>query len=343
MKEIKKLWFFAGWGKLSKKKRNTLLEFGVTDVVIGLNLNPKKFEFYNRAYIVADCKWLADNNITIHLMPWVNRNSEFLEKMFEDIQSVINQLDVECDVLISSVLLDVEKHWIKNTYKSSKFLSEEKALHDYILPFKTKLNNFDIKLGCTSFIRIPPSVQRLAQISDYVIPQAYSVYFPTKNKHWSHDLTFKPKISQEIAYNHWTDFNPNIVMGLACYYEARPGYTQIESLEQSLKATIDLGIEEIAYWDIKQCVGNGKKKEVRREFIKKIMNEEDHTLEFDKHDWITLQKALNEFHFNAGPLDGIPGSQTMAALELFRSKFDLKTGLSLNVKDLITLLDNCVF
>ena len=149
------------------------------------------------------------------------------------------------------------------TYAGDYIEEVQDALDNYILPFKYKIRkDYNVKLGTTSLLKIPEKVKPLAEISDYTIPQAYSVWFPTKKNHWSHDDIFTPAIAQKIAFKSWNDYSKKIVIGLACYYETRPGWIQKRSLRESLEATLDLGINEVAYWDIKQCVGKGPKKDI---------------------------------------------------------------------------------
>lgn len=347
-RKVKRLWFFAGWNYLTTSRRDLLLDFQVTDVVLGMNTNVRSFKFYNEAKIVDDCKWLKMNDIRIHLMPWVNRTNSFLDSMNTLISDFILKLKAIYKIEISSILLDVEKHWIKNTYKSKDYLKEEDALTNYIQPLLDFLKYHEIKLGTTSLLKLPRNVKKLASMSDYTIPQAYSVYFPKGSSHWSHNSVFIPGKSQEIALEEWGPYSKKIVMGLACYYEARPKhagndkkFTQIKSLTTSLMQTLNLGIDEVAYWDIKQCVGQGDSKRVRREFLKKLITSD--ALKFDRNDWITFQRALSEMNYYNGKEDGIAGPKTIQALENFRKNFDLKEGVELNTKDLISILDNFVF
>ncbi len=343
MVKLKKLWMFAGWNNLSQEKRKTLLDFNTTDVVLGTNVNKKKFVFYNREKIIDDCRWLHENNIDIHLMPWVNCTDSFFIKMTYDLYDIIEDLKKE-DIQVKSILLDVEKNWYKNTYKLKDYIEDEEfAIEQYIDPFRIKIKaEFKTELGTTSLLRIPEKVKKLAEISDYTIPQAYSVYFPTKKNHWSHDYIFNPIVSQKEAYEWWKKYSKKIVMGLACYYEKRPGWSREKNLDACLKTTLELNIDEVAYWDLKQCVGKGNHKEERRKFLSKLIKKVE-DMEFDEADWKTLQKALNDFHFNPGPIDGIPGPLTMGALDKYRINFELKRGGEVNVKDLISLLDNYCF
>jgi hypothetical protein len=343
MVRLNKLWFFGGWSHLSQEKRKVILDFNCTDIVLGLNVNPKKFVFYNREKIIEDCKWLYENEIRIHIMPWVNCTDSFLIKMGNDVFDLIDDLN-EMNIPVDSLLLDTEKHWYKNTYKVNDYIEEvEDALNQYIIPFKNKIKkDYNVELGTTSLLKIPEKVKPLAEISDYTIPQAYSVWFPTEKNHWSHDRVFEPIVAQNKAFKSWHPYSKKIIMGLACYYETRPGYPQKQNLKDCLRATLELGINEIAYWDIKQCVGSGRKKDIRKDFLSNLIIRVQ-SEEFDQNDWITLQKGLQEFHFNPGPLDGIPGPLTMNALDNFRINFELKRGGEVNKKDLITLLDNYCF
>lgn len=335
MKEIKELWMFVGWNNLSQAKRREVKNSRTTDVVFGLNFgNDGNFKHLNKERLIKDVQWCQNNNIRIHLMPWMIRNKDFIVSCYENLQEFLELMEMY-HIDIKSVLLDAEKDW----FFGDDLLDLDDAIK-LTKNFKFKLKNKNIELGVTSLLKIQEPIKPLAKLCDYVLPQAYSVYFQNKSNHWSHNEVFTPGISQEVAYNSWSKYNNNIVMGLAIYNEYRPplnghrGFPINLSLETSLNVTKSIGVDRIAYWDLNKIIGKGHKTAIRREFLYTIMNSNT----FVKQDWKTIQKALKLINCNPGPIDGIFGPKTGEALERFRHKNNLNRNVEVNEKDLVVLL-----
>jgi hypothetical protein len=132
--------------------------------------------------------------------------------------------------------------------------------------------------GVTGLGQLHRTVFPLATLAHFVVPQCYSFWKPT-GPHWSHSADTFPGHQQAAGHESWAeaveraDNTPEVIMGLGCYWAARPaqGLTPALTATQVMRAavieTAALGIDSIWWWSLKWLRKRGKAgDEVRRFF-----------------------------------------------------------------------------
>jgi hypothetical protein len=301
-----RLWVFADFKPLNDNDLKLLESLNVTDVVLGLaDSKPSQFKpKFTDEKLRSNVKELRNLNIDPHFMIWIKRHQKFIN------ESCKYLLGIEDEFKPRSILLDAESHWHEGSIASN---TASKLIEDNLTPIMCKL-------GVTGLAVLKPSVKSLLRICDYGLPQAYSIWKPNDSDHWSHSKTTEPGRLQRTALSTWGVEDKPIVMGLACYWTARPNLGQIESMRIALDTTITLGNNEVAYWSLKHLHNSGHAKQ-RAEFISNIKLTKIPTINAN------IQFMLNELGYspgNSGPngdgVDNIWGPKSQRALDKFIEK-----------------------
>lgn len=110
------------------------------------------------------------------------------------------------------------------------------------------------------------SVKPLAQVAPICVPQAYSIWKPGGEQHWSHSAHTAPGYQQARAIESWSRIGgvplDRITMGLGCYWGARPAFGAIAPALPSARSyriaaaeTAALGVPRAWYWALEHIRG----------------------------------------------------------------------------------------
>lgn len=235
------------WGQSDRYNRAGIADivaqcqrWRVTDYVIGLNAQEDKAFRLDRApgdYVTLATA-LHAIGVRVHLMTWARNTKAFIEGAVQSLCRLAEQTGA------ASVQLDAEEAW----RSSSRTRPAQTGADEW-------LDGFDelppgCKIGVTSYAFIPPSVEPLARIADYVIPQAYSQYSTAKAGRDS--ATYLPPRTQQIAQERWAPhLRPDghrLVMGLAAYNQKRPNRSVTEEMQRAFCGAVRAGALDVAYW-----------------------------------------------------------------------------------------------
>jgi hypothetical protein len=264
-----RIWIFADFRLPSTKRLEMFKNIGITDVVLGISSDTKKFKLNSHPdKIWRTVEKILELGMKVHFMAWAIRN----EKFIEDVKENMNWTSVTR--MVNSYILNVEGTWYRG-----RSLSSERAAE--------LLEVRGMPLGVVGFDKLHKTVRPLAETCDFVIPEAYS-FWNSKSGHWSHTWKTFPGVQQRRAFDSWKVVNKPMVMGLACYMGKRPrstyfpGLTDIQAMRYSIAETMSIIRENKdlcdfrgvgAYWSGKHLDGTPKIKQDRREFITNLSNQ----------------------------------------------------------------------
>lgn len=233
------------------------------DVYLGLN-NEQDADFklfWNKSNqklaqqkLIDKCKELRDLGFTVHIMPWLRPLKEYSEQCAEVVLTVYEQSQA-----VESILFDCEVFFLKKGLPSG--FDHQDALDEYWFPVWQD----GIVYGVTSYAYVRPQLAPLLNLPaiTYGIPQAYSIYNPKMP--WTLQAAAQPGQLQKGAFNSWSKYDLEVVMGLPAYKLTRPNMSQLEAMQQASTMTHEtLGINRNAYWSL----GNIKYSKQRIDFIR---------------------------------------------------------------------------
>ncbi len=209
---------------------------------------------------------LKDMGIRPHLMAWIRRDKQYIEDCCSWMRSIVEASGAH------SAMLDAEHDWHNGSFDVS----------DAVDLVAKKFEGRAFKLGITGLSAMHSTVGPLVEASDYGLGQAYSIWKPNADGHWSHNDSTEPGIEQHASWESWKQAGKYLVMGLSNYWASRPKRTvkgktvpemsQLESLQTCLDASVQVGAAQIAYWSLKHLRGTGSTVKERQEFTGKIMS-----------------------------------------------------------------------
>jgi hypothetical protein len=268
-------------------------------------------------------------------MGWYSRNESFMKRAAPDL------IDLAEATQCRTMLGDAEKYWHEGNMPVDEAADLTKEL----------FANKPCPFGITGLAKLQRSLVKLIDVVDYRMPQAYPIWKPGKEKHWSHSKATEPVTIQETAWNTWNMADNESVIGLGCYWAMRParyGWAkmgQLDSMYRALHTSLALGSKAVAYWSLKHLHGN-KWARQRAEFIRRIR------LEPSSLRALVAQEMLGYLGYDLGkygPLkdgvDGVWGRRSKAVLTSFRNTEKLSTGGLPGDDDLLVMrkkLDNGV-
>lgn len=247
-------WSFRGYlsGKGLKKGIKAVQALGHTDVYLTVNDNTGRYKrrggkrvwvqrkdfhlFEKAATIKAAIRAYREAGITPHIMSWVMPQLRYIAEMGQ-------LVDLCNDGGAESLMLDVEEPWVH-----ARGIDHKSAARDVAHALK----GLDLPggLGVTGIVyHSRKAVGPLAELADYVVPQAYSTnrYGPDKDQINRPDLY--PGPMQELAVKRWARYGKRIVMGLAAYDQAGAGGMGTKAaMKAALDTTLELKIDTVAYW-----------------------------------------------------------------------------------------------
>lgn len=310
---MNEVWIFADFNSIDEDELKLLQDIKATDVVLGIaGVESKSFELaFSADTIRANCAQLKAVGINPHLMIWLRRSKQFIN----DSAEVIVPLVTECEP--ASLMFDVEGHWHKGRYNVQDASELVKQVYRDELP--------NCPIGVTGLSRMHDTVEILSDTiaADYVIPQAYSVWKPTKDKHWSHSSSTEPGDMQMASYTSWMDGKSwRMIMGLGVYWLRRPSRDGKEAMVDGdnlnicIDATRQLGVDSVAYWSLKHI-----KNPLRKNFITSLRGTPEGLMPSDE----AVQWLLVKLGYNIGDagelgvgIDGDWGVKCKAALKQYQ-------------------------
>jgi len=231
---------FTGFARPTRTKLVQMKQMGFDDAILCL-ISKRDFSGMRLPkYVAEDLSLIADCGMTPHIMYWVFRDKSFIDKMVSHFLLSVSGIP------IGSVVLNCEAD-----YHVGSFESKACALY-----LRSKFANF--VMSVVGLPGLHSTVKDLLAVCDYGIPEAYSIWFPQEEPHWSHTKSTFPGTMQQDAYADWK--HRPVVMGLGCYFGQRPG-NQIHppmskelTMSMSLNETHRLGVLTAYYWSMPHLV-----------------------------------------------------------------------------------------
>jgi hypothetical protein len=245
--DMGRLGIFTNW-RMPKLEEIELLLSGDSlfrDLIIGL---PPKDMHAKRWYPKVNVdRWLRKieefkaafpGRLEIYMMYWGVRNKQWLEDSLSHIKDISDELGTK-------PVLDNEGEWHKGN------------LDPYVAKDKI-VDVFGSGYIVTGLDKLRSSLRPVVQSCSLAIPQAYSIWKPKVQNHWSHSSHTFPGYQQVRALNSWSQYidKEKIVQGLSNYWGDRPAtgkqpaLTQNQTMMLAATQTIDLELFEAWYWTI---------------------------------------------------------------------------------------------
>lgn len=233
---------FTGFARPSRYNLEQMKQAGFTDAYLCL-ISKRNFASMRQPQDVErDVATIVGSGLVPHIMYWVFRDNAFIDSMVDHVNKSTRNVKVE------SILLNCEKDYHDGSFESQKCAK-------YI---RAKLSNY--RIGVVGLPSLHKTVKDLLAVCDYGMPEAYSIWFPQTESHWSHSKATFPGTMQDAAYLEWN--HRPLVMGLACYFGARPASTAHPDMSKeltmsmSINETIRLGVDNMAFWSMPHIVRN---------------------------------------------------------------------------------------
>lgn len=170
------------------------------------------------------------------LCVWLNPRRPFLELACDWIDQVRESVEG-----IAGVEWDLEGPW-RRVSPGPDWSYEEAAVY-----LRTRM--LDLPMDVTSYVYRPDSVDPVWDVADAGVPQAYSVWDEEAGR-----TRLVPGELQQLATQRWWTApehrRDRLIMGLACYDQEFPGMQPLEPYARAFEATVRLGVDDIAYWDL---------------------------------------------------------------------------------------------
>ena len=278
-----KLGFFADWFPPTTAGLREMKAIGASTVIFGVGTSRDA-----RSGFIASQLWnkaklsrLVRAARTIELEPvvmfWVRRRERYMETMLEWFEDAIES-QPGMDNL--TVLWDCEKDWRRADYSAAMSLE---AATDLLVHFA---EDHRLRAGVTGLPVLSSAVLPLAKRVDFTVPQAYSIWKPRDESHWSHSPKTAPMVMQQLANTSWASVNETLrkegsnhyvdssVIGLASYWGARPksgrvwqSITEGQAMRASLAEAKHLGYDQAWFWSWKFVGQKSGKQQLRRKFF----------------------------------------------------------------------------
>ena len=338
MTTMDRLVCFADWKLTTEHEREVMSEIGFTDVVLGMVDNQHE-EFkpkYSNEQILENVQAELDQGRLPHIMIWMRRRRSYIIEAASWLAEIV--------ILSGAVsgLGDAEGDWHNSGLSSSNhpdYISPAEGAQLFMDTYRAKareLGHPDLEIGISGLSGLHSSVEPLAHLADYVIPQPYSIWAPSED-HWSHSTSTTPGVQQETSDRSWGEVKATHIVGLSCYYEERPAcgsypaFSQSENLQACYRSVVNLGRAlGTAWWSLKWLIFKDSdsektrdEKEYRRQFLRSLLNMA--VLPDHLNDTSNVQRLLVRVGYDLGDygpagdgVDGKWGSKSQTALDSFR-------------------------
>lgn len=344
-----RVWVFTDWNPLNNAEVTLLRWLKCSDVVLGImsgNGIPSAMFMHK---FVMNTIALQNLGLRVHHMYWLSRN----RGRIRDIASTIRTVGSRCSP--DTILFDAEGSWHQSDSTDPTFTAPK--ARDFLYE---QLGELLAVYGLTGIApKMHESLDPLAECSHYLLPQAYSIWHPMSESHWSRSNVTEPGTMQRQAFTGWRRVQSRcqsapLVMGLAAYWTKRPKMSQLDSMSRCIEAVRQLGVNEVAYWSLKHLMSSPRSRHVdiqaseRATFIRNLSSDSwlDHPSvplnEFIKDDY--LPTFFQWLLVRAGKfitIDGKWGLESMQALDEFRAEtgLDIQPGSPYTNQDLGALVE----
>jgi len=248
---ISHVWVFSGLPTSSQRSAfiRQIEELRVTDVALMINpLTSASFTLsVDRVRQIEEVCWdLEEIAVYSHLVSWLRPSRAYLETAATRLRPLCLSTGVR------SLMFDVEEPWTRH-------VAGEAAARS-ILSRYWRFQDWPCPLGATVITPRLREVRPVAELCDYVLPQAYSTSGTSTTK--------RPGVTQRLAHENWSVLGKPLVMGLAAWkLNLHGGLTQAGSMQTAITAVEDLrdpAVQEVAYWSYRWLLQSA----TRRDFVR---------------------------------------------------------------------------
>lgn len=266
---IRRVWVFSMGIPTSRGTSQfirRISDLQVTDVALMLNqYKHREFELtWSKARIVDTATSLRDIGVAPHLVTWLRPTESYMR----DAAASLRDLCIKTSV--RSLIFDAEEPWTLHPNIKGR---GQAGARDILSRYWSFFTGWPCLLGVSGVPYIPETVKPLAEVCDFVLPQAYSTHIPERRGRSCLDnRVYRPVITQRTAHKRWRDFGKPIVMGLAAFSLCLfGGLSRQGAMQKAITATEDLRdpmVGEVAYWSIESLKSSEKVDFVRQAAIK---------------------------------------------------------------------------
>jgi hypothetical protein len=190
----------------------------------------RKFTTYDVAKIEKLCKLAKAKGISVHLTSWIMPHSEYIDAAAATLVPLCAQVGAE------SLQWDAEEPWTQATGAPSRASAAARIAE--------RFDGLSCPMGATGIGYTPiPKFGPLAQICDYVVPQAYAT---------STSGLLPEDAPGKFHRRYSTSFARPIVIGLAAYRQnGIAGHTPSSAVRAALLASAKLkGVDTVLFWSL---------------------------------------------------------------------------------------------
>lgn len=264
---------FADWFPPTGKMIETFASCNIGDVILGVSTSRQGFKLnYTEKAWVDAAKEIKNQGMGVHYMAWSVPHPVAMREILEG----MNRLSNKCKAVALW-------HNAESTWHNGSVSGVQAAINE-IVEFKSEHKGRPL-MAVVGLDRLHHKVALLGDVCDWVCPEAYSFWNPEEG-HWSQTPWTFPGVQQRRAYDTWIKKFPHkgLVMGMACYYEARPasgvfpGCTAAQSRRWAMSEVVairdemkeqDQSFVGTAYWSGKFVDGSSIAEQDRRSFFRK--------------------------------------------------------------------------
>jgi hypothetical protein len=239
---IKTVGAWCGSSSLAHPERDVdvALELNINrlDVVVNdhsKSRSPRRFTVRDGQKIKTLCKRAQDNGIETHLMSWIMPHKAYIDRAAQLLVPLCEEVGA------SSLQWDAEEPWTKATHRM-RYADAANCMAD-------KFSGLACEMGVAAIGFTPvDKVGPLADICDYMVPQAYS----------TRTSGVKPGFGQKRIHGRYaTKFGKKIVMGLAAFRQKDiPNHSVESAMVTCINQANDLNCDTIIYWNLPAIRGS---------------------------------------------------------------------------------------
>ncbi len=190
----------------------------------------RKFTTYDTAKIEKLCKLAKARGISVHLTSWIMPHSEYIDAAAATLVPLCAQIGAE------SLQWDAEEPWTQATGAPARSAAAARIAE--------RFDGLSCPMGATGIGYTPVAkFGPLAQICDYVVPQAYAT---------SSSGLLPEDAPGKFHRRYSTSFARPIVIGLAAYRQTGiAGHTPTSAVRAALLASAKLkGVDTVIFWSL---------------------------------------------------------------------------------------------
>lgn len=258
--KIQRLGVFADWKLPTDEELRFVSEdLRFDDVIFGIARDTSRAGWspkYSESKVIERIAASRQAGLEPVVMPWAVKSEIGIEEMCSFILNVTGKE--------TASLLDTEEDWYASLGMTKQSAAERVA---------DRLS--ERTWGVSGIGGLHKTVEPIASLSKFNVPQCYPFWKPTADKHWSHSSSTFPGPQQDQGFERWKDINEQaeLIMGLGCYWAERPanGTTPKLSASHTMRfaaiETVSLGVTTAWYWSLKWLMEHGERGDEVRAFF----------------------------------------------------------------------------